>query len=83
MTFNNKDSSLFIWCFSVGMSASIGTDGNDWFTTHGTTLARSEGLETWDNVESCLQSILAIDAQSKAMFHTAWQPMFDSSAPME
>lgn len=83
ITSNKKDSSLLIWCLSVGMSASIGTDANDWFMTHATTLARSEGLETWESVESCLQSILAIDAQSKAIFHTAWQPMFNSSAPME
>ncbi|MAD86707.1 MAG: hypothetical protein CL912_27435 [Deltaproteobacteria bacterium] len=79
MTPNDMDSSLLIWCFSIGMSASIGTEAHDWFITSAAPLTSSQGLETLDNVESCLQSILPLDAQSKAMFHVAWQPIFNST----
>ena len=79
MTSNNMDSSLLIWCFSIGMSASIGTEAQDWFIANAAPLTSSQGLENLDSVELYLQSILPLDARSKAMFHAAWQPIFDST----
>lgn len=78
--FPDMNVSLFIWCLSVGMSASIGTDAQEWFHNHATNNSHSLGIKTWDDVKSCLVGIFALDTRSEAMFRGAWDPILDSNS---
>ncbi|KAG4435192.1 hypothetical protein IFR05_009331 [Cadophora sp. M221] len=75
----NMDVSLFIWCWSVGLSASMGTEAHNWFINHAATSAHSLGIETYSSVGSYLRRIFALDVRSEAMFRGAWDPIFDSA----
>lgn len=72
VTPSDMNSSLLIWCLSVGMSASFGTQARKWFLDKATTVIELLGIGTWDEVEGCLQDIFTLDAKLEAMFRGVW-----------
>ncbi|KAL2063861.1 hypothetical protein VTL71DRAFT_4355 [Oculimacula yallundae] len=76
---HKTNSSLHIWCVSVGMLAATGTGQQEWFISQGSTIARTLGMETWEGVKSCLQDIFALDVRSEVMFRKVWEPILASS----
>lgn len=72
VTPSDMNSSLLIWCLSVGMSASFGMKAREWFLDKASTVVELLGIRTWDEVEGCLQDIFTLDGKSEAMFHGVW-----------
>ncbi|KAH9222402.1 hypothetical protein DL95DRAFT_173440 [Leptodontidium sp. 2 PMI_412] len=75
----DMDVSLFLWCLSVGLSASTGTEEHDWFFNRAATSTHSLGIETHDSVEFYLRNIFTLDVRSETMFRGAWGPIFAST----
>lgn len=68
---------LVLWCLTVGMLASMGTDNHTRWASQALGLSKTLGLCCWDDIERRLQIILPVDATSRSIFRTVWKPLID------
>lgn len=62
-----------LWCLTIGMMSSGGTIENEWFLSQATELSHNLGVQSWDDVQPCLRSVLWDKCRSAAMFRQAWE----------
>lgn len=65
--------SFYIWCLTVGMVASSGTDHYGWFVERLRVLVSGMGLVHWDEALLCLESVLWLKTpQSESNLRSHW-----------
>ncbi|KAF7555152.1 hypothetical protein G7Z17_g2349 [Cylindrodendrum hubeiense] len=69
---------LGIWVLSIGMAATVGTRDYQSFKEHASTAAVTLGLRRWEDILSCLESILWMRTQQDELFRQGWEEILTS-----
>jgi hypothetical protein len=64
---------LLVWLFSVGGVAALNLPAErDWFVGHLAELITKLELKSWDEIKSCLEMVIWINAMGDEPFHQLW-----------
>jgi hypothetical protein len=66
-----------IWALSLGMVATIGGEGHQWFLDQACVVAETLSLNTWEDVLTHLQSILWVRVPQEEIFRQKWDEVFE------